>query len=1603
MNTKEGLSKDKDQQFVKSLLDASEKHNKNLSELIVILKKNIEEEKSKVQKLTKDNVDLKKELQQKGLQLKKAEKEINAFKQNEQKQNVMIKGLQDNLEKYRLQLNNYLQKAKADESSSTSINSAVVSVQNIDKTGITTANTQLKYNYSTFLNTQDGKENSTTIQITKKGNGKNNDFQKDLNDQTNPTLTNVLSAASLQQTSSKVTKQAVSKTPNQSDKENSSMLTYGKHSLESNESKRKPFYSIHQTSSNSVYQNVLASTKIKQNSSISFNQDDNTQNNLQFQNQKISLNSEKCNNNLKECSNSQIDFSKQQQISNDNSNLSQQKKKDAFYSSKSAVQSKTNLNQNSSQQLQIQQQIPLNYNQQQTQHTRQASDNLSQKIYNQQIYKNLSPDHSQNSSYISSNINIPQNNNLTQDDQLAAFSYNQIKEDQSAQQQIKQKNLGINSVMNYLNKAGQNPIFKANSNRKEKDFISTAIGSNNNNINNPNNNNELANRNSNSSENDIKLIIISNQSQIYSPNNKNKSQSDEQVENKGNRTESEKYYVKSGNQTSQPAPIQQDSFSNYQCSKLTQQQQNSFGKNKFIFQDQVYSTATCNANNQNQTQDFNTYEFNNHANVLNKKFSDIEIKNIGIDRLSNFSNKKQIEEQLKSPKFLQKETIDQQFYKISQQYLSQKSGVNSIYLKSRHESIGNSEGIVYQLSNLNNLSRKSNNDLAFQQIMSQKIPINAQAEMQQRSLCNQGKTIYFNNSKPKKEEDVTITVEDVLDTIANVEEDADEAANLENLSGSHFKFMMKNSCKNLRIKTEQYFSKIENPSLSPFNKKQKEFQIQQQQQEQINMAQFVQNNLTSNIQNYTGDQYDPYNNYNQITEQLINVDDLSNQYSYLYTNNAYCHTINQHTHETARLNTEEVSKSIYEKHQSVETYNQINNKMTNFKNQSQPSNLNCMSISPSNNQSIQTPKQVENVLERKIKNKYSIHEKKEPGKMKKYLEENQMTDIGNRIFEGLMIYGPDKQEINNLKPSQTKEVFSLTPQLYFKYPENSQIEKGREDVFQQFAFPFGVETQQIRLTDSLSQLNEIIFSNNMAEANNNCFVFAIKSEESYKFQKNKEGSIYKQNEHQELLDICNPSNLLYGICFRVKELVENGQNKNCWKTNKLFCFLTYYPFHRFFLDIISSMLNQMKMKRIEYFSTIQQNIRHDPSALSKLENEFFYNFLNKECKELLEELKKIALPSISNTLQLNFNGEIFSYKVPNREEAKHIEAEWGCSLVLSSFEKELFVNIFLSLLLEQSVVFVSSNSALLSSTMLLFHSLLKPFRWHHPLIFNLPNNFTHLMDIPVPILVGLNKDKAYVYQNKLAEKHENCLFVLLDENIEVLNSDLVSHIQNSYFYQQLVEKVSNYFDDLERDNTDDSNNMNYSNQNDSSNNNMSNSQNSNYKEILSHSNNNNTNFNSNSLTNYSNNLLGSNTKKSSSIFQQQHTRSKSFIVNAATDAFNTLIGSKNKNSKSNGSQSQQCINSNSTHRRKKTIITYPNHQEKTACMKILQTCSDFLIQNIISQIPLNPTYQSNNLLNFDEIEKQMIQNLGKSDSFLHNLVKTQLFTVYAEEKYELNN
>ena len=191
------------------------------------------------------------------------------------------------------------------------------------------------------------------------------------------------------------------------------------------------------------------------------------------------------------------------------------------------------------------------------------------------------------------------------------------------------------------------------------------------------------------------------------------------------------------------------------------------------------------------------------------------------------------------------------------------------------------------------------------------------------------------------------------------------------------------------------------------------------------------------------------------------------------------------------------------------------------------------------------------------------------------------------------------------------------------------------------------------------------------------------------------------------------------------------------------------------------------MKKIEIHGMGANN----QTVLRKLENEFFVNFMNNECKQLLMGLYKHSLPSINTNVSFSFRNENFSYNVPNKLYSKYIEADWNGAFVLSNMDEDVFSLIFLAILSEQSIVFVSENSALLTCTLLVFHGLLKPFKFPHPLIFNVPEHILHILDSPFPILVGINKNKEYVVDNQLAEQHPNCSFILLDNNIEILNYD----------------------------------------------------------------------------------------------------------------------------------------------------------------------------------------------------------------------------------------
>lgn len=110
----------------------------------------------------------------------------------------------------------------------------------------------------------------------------------------------------------------------------------------------------------------------------------------------------------------------------------------------------------------------------------------------------------------------------------------------------------------------------------------------------------------------------------------------------------------------------------------------------------------------------------------------------------------------------------------------------------------------------------------------------------------------------------------------------------------------------------------------------------------------------------------------------------------------------------------------------------------------------------------------------------------------------------------------------------------------------------------------------------------------------------------------------------------NPSKTLYCVCFKVKDFIESTKLESSkisnsgtsstqllkshstsnmsktrmkfWQTEKVYTFVTYFPLVKFFLRIITNILNIVKIKRIK---TYNERLDSIPNTLANIDSDFF--------------------------------------------------------------------------------------------------------------------------------------------------------------------------------------------------------------------------------------------------------------------------------------------------------------------------------------------------------------------------------------------------------------
>jgi hypothetical protein len=126
-------------------------------------------------------------------------------------------------------------------------------------------------------------------------------------------------------------------------------------------------------------------------------------------------------------------------------------------------------------------------------------------------------------------------------------------------------------------------------------------------------------------------------------------------------------------------------------------------------------------------------------------------------------------------------------------------------------------------------------------------------------------------------------------------------------------------------------------------------------------------------------------------------------------------------------------------------------------------------------------------------------------------------------------------------------------------------------------------------------------------------------------------------------------------------------------------------------------------------------------------------------KEILDYFLKRDYPKEGELIGYvgNRTKVTLSYYHPNKYNELFLGIDWLSRLFFRLVNMESLYSILISILLEQSLLFVSDNIQDLTTMVLGFSYLISPFKWPFILIPNLPLDLVGMIDSPVPYLIGI--------------------------------------------------------------------------------------------------------------------------------------------------------------------------------------------------------------------------------------------------------------------------
>jgi hypothetical protein len=124
-------------------------------------------------------------------------------------------------------------------------------------------------------------------------------------------------------------------------------------------------------------------------------------------------------------------------------------------------------------------------------------------------------------------------------------------------------------------------------------------------------------------------------------------------------------------------------------------------------------------------------------------------------------------------------------------------------------------------------------------------------------------------------------------------------------------------------------------------------------------------------------------------------------------------------------------------------------------------------------------------------------------------------------------------------------------------------------------------------------------------------------------------------------------------------------------------------------------------------------------SLETFDSQVALQLFTKECQNYIQEIQRVTVPNrFKNVCILDLKEIYIKYETPEMDLASIAENCLGIADILNLLSYEDFIFILFSMMKEKSIIFVSQQMNILTSVIMTFVSMLKPFRWPFPCIYS---------------------------------------------------------------------------------------------------------------------------------------------------------------------------------------------------------------------------------------------------------------------------------------------